>query len=357
MNHYRIFISYSSEDIELVQKIVAIIEDNGLQTMWSENFAVGHGFPDQIKSYIAHSHVFVPVLTNASSKRGWVHQEIGYATALQIPILPITLEQLPGEMLQHLQAIPWCDDEKRMRDHLSLKTFEKLVHDSGKESRPLYESADLHEHRTMMMVDYAEKVKSMDCFGHVRQKGALSSFHIPDKGFEDSAWQQRYGPGRADIYRFRYEWLRQERKILAAHAKKEGCSLIIDPFFDFSGYGLQARYVRLNELLEFLMVMPDDMVHVAIHKRMAADENITIVGNWFLAATVSNRMGMGYKQTIFTRHAPTIQERLEKFDDEFRSLLNKQKETGKSSRQTVMHIIECEMKKLQQEIDNDIIQV
>lgn len=343
MNQYRIFISYSSEDIELVKKIVAIIKENGLKPMWSENFAVGHGFPDQIKSYIAHSHVFMPVLTKASSKRGWVHQEIGYAMALQIPIVPITLERLPGEMLQHLQAVPWCDDKARMKAQLSLQTFEQVIQEAGKESRPLYESAELHEHRTMMLVDYAQKIKSMNYSGHVRQKGALTSFHIPDKEFDDPAWQERYGPGKADLYRFRYELLRPERQVFEAHAREKGCTLIIDPYFDFSSYGDRARYVRLNELLEFLQSMPDDKVNIAIHDQMAEKEHITIIGNWFLAGTVSSRMVMGYKQTIFTRHAPTIQERIKKFDNEFESLRKKQEQKGKSSRETVIDIIESEL--------------
>ena len=89
---YRIFISYSHEDRRLARILANILEENGLIPMWDENFTWGHGFPEQIKNFISHAHVFVPIVTKASSKRGWVHQEIGYARALNIPILPIGSE-------------------------------------------------------------------------------------------------------------------------------------------------------------------------------------------------------------------------------------------------------------------------
>jgi len=52
MINYRIFISYSHEDYEMVKKIVNILESNGLTPLWDETFAWGHGFPEQIKDWI-----------------------------------------------------------------------------------------------------------------------------------------------------------------------------------------------------------------------------------------------------------------------------------------------------------------
>ncbi len=41
-----------------------------MMPMWDKAFSYGHGFPDQIKTFIAHAHVFLPVITEASSRHG-----------------------------------------------------------------------------------------------------------------------------------------------------------------------------------------------------------------------------------------------------------------------------------------------
>jgi len=73
--------------------------------MWDKTFSYGHGFHEQIKRFIAHAHIFLPVITEASSRRGVVHQEIGYAMALNVPVLPVTVGIIPGEMLQPLHVV------------------------------------------------------------------------------------------------------------------------------------------------------------------------------------------------------------------------------------------------------------
>lgn len=81
MNTYRVFISHSHEDLEKVENIVKALKENGLTPMWDKNFRYGQGFHEQIKNFISHAHVFMPFITEAFSKRGWVHQETGYAMA------------------------------------------------------------------------------------------------------------------------------------------------------------------------------------------------------------------------------------------------------------------------------------
>lgn len=342
MNSYRIFISYSHEDREIVKIIVKILEENGLTPLWDENFAFGHGFPEQIKNFIAHSHIFIPIITEASSKRGWVHQEIGYAMALNIPILPITLGQIPGEMLQDLIAVSWTDDLRKLKIQLSRKTFDNLVHKAQEKSLPLFECAEFHEDRTMMMANYAKRVLEIGFYGHVRQKGALSSFHIPDKPNSHPVWKQRYGSYKVSEYRSRL--LREERIALENHAKESGCSLIINPYLSYDKYGNKARKVRLETLLEFLEKesIPKEKVKVAISKNIPTEKHLTIVGDWFMAESISGFLGKGYQQTIFTRHAPTIQKRIELFDQELENLLNNKKIPPESS----LEIAIAEIKKI-----------
>ena len=146
------------------------------------------------------------------------------------------------------------------------------------------------------------RVISLSSYGHVRQKGALSSFNIPAKPVGHRDWKIRYGKVRFSEYRFRLQ--RDERVVLEEHARKCGCSLIIDPTLHFRKLGVGARKARLNELLQFLKSMPDRLVRVAINRRMPRNSHVLIVGNWSLAESITAALGRGYMQTIFTRYAP-----------------------------------------------------
>jgi len=344
---YRVFINYSHQDSELVDQLVAILRENGLRPMLDKDFAFGGRFTDQIRNFIAHAHVFVPVITESSSKRGWVHQEIGYAMALKVPVLPICRGHVPGEMISELQAVIWNGEDEdldRLKAQLSWKTFNALLRKAQKDSHPLYECARYHEDRTRMMVDYASKVLDLGTHGQVRQIGALSSFHIPDKPI-DRVWKDRYGSFVASD--FRKQLLREERLIFEEHARERGCSLIIDPYLSYDKYGPDARKTRLNTLLDFLNSMPDEKVRVAIRKDQAKEESLTIVGDWFTAESISASPGKGYQQTVFTRHAPTVESRIELTDREIEELLNAQGIEHYSSRRAAI----AELEKLVKEID------
>lgn len=322
---YRVFISYSHEDAELVEKISSILCENGLQPMLDKSFASGQGFTDQIKNFITHAHVFMPVITKASINRSWIHQEIGYATALSIPVMPVSCSELPGQMIHGLQSLEWEMSEGRRelnRSRLSHEKFDALIRHPQRKPHPLYEVAEYQEDRTNMMVDYARRVISLSSYGHVRQKGALSSFNIPAKPVGHPDWKKRYGKARFSEYRFRLQ--RDERVVLEEHARKCGCSLIIDPTLPYRKFGPSARKARLNELLSFLRSMPDHLVRVAINRRMPRNSHVLIVGNWFMTESITAAMGRGYMQTIFTRYAPVIQAKLDLFERELTELLNSQ---------------------------------
>ena len=336
---YRVFVSYSHKDSEKVKKIVQILQENGLWPMWDENFSYGSGFHEQIRKFIAYSHIFMPFITSESSTRGWVHQEIGYAMALNIPVLPITLDQIPGEMLQHLLAVSYTDNMEELKTRLAIGTFEKLVNTAQKNSRPQYICAELPEDRTDVMIEYATMVLDLGYHGLVRQKGGLSSFHIPDKLIEHNAWHDRYG----DQYRAnRCRMQRQERQILEKHSIQEGCRLIVNPYIDYSPYGSQAREVRLSELIDFLNSSSANIEIVAVRPKRAAD-HLTIVGDWFSAQAITATIGEGIQHTIFTRNAPSIESLIEIFDEEFNQYLTDLGIASVNSKQVALEILGREL--------------
>jgi hypothetical protein len=332
MGSYRVFISYSHEDMGLAEKIVGILEEQGLTPMWDRNFAFGHGFHDQIKNFIAHAHVFMPILTNTSSQRGWVHQEIGYALALNVPVLPVTKDQLPGEMLQQLHAISLSDDREILGQQLSMEIFNQLVFRAQKNSRPLFEWAEDPVEGTMMMVEYATRVLELNAYGHVRQRGELSSFSIPDKHPADRIWKQRHGP--MALSDFHCKLLREERRLLERHARRAGISLIVNTQMKYDEIGDEAMQVRLKTLLSFLESLADDEVKVTvgIDRRLPKDQHFTILGDWFAVEATLDLRGIGYRQAVFTRHAANIRNRIDLFEDELHNLLEAQGINPESSR-------------------------
>ena len=320
MTSCRVFISYSHEDIKLVEELVKVLEGNGLRAMWDRNFTWGRGFHDQIKNHIAHAHVFMPVLTQASSNRGWVHQEIGYAMALNIPVLPIADGKFPDEMLYGLQALQWENDIGQMKSKLTRSTFDHLIDCSQRECHPYFECAEAQVDRVIMMAEYAARVTQLNDFGHVRQKATLSIFHVPNTHVRDPILRRQY-PKEVDPFRLKRTI--EERKAMEKHAREKGCSLIIHHYQkDLQKLGIEAYKARLEVLLDFLESMPPDKdVRVAIQKDSEKAQNVTIVGDFFAAESISGAADKGWDQTIFTRYAPTVQARIEAFDKELNSIL------------------------------------
>jgi hypothetical protein len=190
---YRIFVSYSSEDRGLVQQIVRILRANNLEPMWDEDFAFGQGFHQQIKTFIAHAHVFLSVLTKLADQRKWVHQEIGYAMALNIPVLPVAIGSLPGEMIDQIHGVSIAqDDVLQLSSRLTVDAVRALVDANAARNIALHTCADSPQSRATAIAQHCEDVLALRGFGKVRQKGGLTSFHIPSEMVQNRKWKERY---------------------------------------------------------------------------------------------------------------------------------------------------------------------
>lgn len=315
----RVFISYSHEDKDLVLKLDQILIENELEPLWTEKLSGGSGFDDQIKIFIEHAHIFMPVLTKASSNRGWVHQEIGYAMALHIPVFPLTTEKVvPGGMLQMKQATKIdINNFAEIKKKLSLPVFEALLlHENN---TPLWELAQLEEERAVLMKEYASKAHKADYLGIVRQKGGLSSFHIPDTYIWHQQWKDRYSPEDKSLFHKKVQ--REERKALEIHAKEAGCKLIINPAYVTKDRSKDSICARMNTIIQFLESMKDEKIVVALQNNPSVHESITIVGDLFLAESTTFRNKEGFTNTFFTRNASEITKRIRDFDRELDDLL------------------------------------
>lgn len=340
MYSYRVFISYSHEDRNQAVKIVDHLTRIGLRAMCDLSLAPGASFTDQIKKGIAFSHAFVPLLTASSAKRTWVHQEIGYAMGVEVPVLPVAIGEVPEGIIQQVQAITVNPDLSDLDTRLTARNIEYVVTRAQAASVATIECAPLPQDRTAMIVRYANTVADFNCLGKVRQRGAFTSFCIPDKPLNHEVWRQREGAMPRDDYYHQLQ--RAERRALERHASDSGCDLIIDPSIPLTGPGVAAKRVRLRTLREFLESMPDDKIRVVVQKSTAR-WNLLLVGDWFVAESISARKGKGYYQTVFTRHAPTVLERLEQFDSEFEELLGQFAPHGASSRKKAIEALDREI--------------
>jgi hypothetical protein len=337
---YRIFISYSHQDDKLVRRLDRVLRENKLTPMRDKNFAYGVGFHDQIKRFIESAHVFMPVITGQSSERVWVHQEIGYVMSQNVPVLPVAIDWQPGEWLQTLHSVMLTrkdvlDRPNKLKTIFSRALFRDLINRFRDDRFANFSCGFLQEDRTAMMIEYANHVEATQTLlsdmipsddpesvlsSVVRQKGGLSSFHIPNEPVSAKVWKDRYGDRPRPEHHCRLQ--REERRALTRHAVRWGCRLIINPSLPYADQGVNARRVRIECLLRFLESADAQKAQVAISTEMSRSENVTIVGNWFLALAVAVVSGRGYYQTIFTRHAPSMQAKIEEFDDEFHRLLD-----------------------------------
>jgi len=346
MDSYRVFVSYSHQDRECVRAIVDVLQKNGLTVMWDQDFVSGQGFDEQIKGRVNHAHVFLPLITPNSMAGGWVHQEIGYAMALNVPVLPVCVGEVPGEMLQPLHAVCLKEDLSDLAYKLPRQVFENLVQHAEKTSRPLYQCAMFPEERADMIVEYSQEVLQMGARGCVRQMGALSSFQTPNRRLSHPIWRQRYGNHWPGDHHCRC--LREERRTLEKHARHAGCKLLIKPHVDHSQYGSAAIRARLEAVVEFLDSMPDDGVVIAVNESVP-QKSVTIVGDWFMVESVMGKLGWGYQHSTFTRHAPTVRKGIEAFDRELEEILQESAMEAALSRTAAIDRLKQEMANLEGE--------
>lgn len=334
MYPYRVFISYSHSDRHLVERLVHVLNAAGVTPMWDEHLLAGVGFSKQIQKFIINSHIFIPFLTAASADRPWLHQEIGFAAALGKPIVPVTLVGPPPGMISEVQAIQLRDDLADAADRLHAKYFDQLMDDPRIRDGPAtYECTDDNTQRAQLLADYGDSVSALGRHGQVRQMASLTTFHLPDRESMDPVWKS-YFPGSPGAHP-QFKALRQERVALVKHARELGCQLILDPAERLEHvYRVHPGSVRhrINGLLAFLRTDSIQKVVVAVNKDSERNRSLTIVGDWFSSEAVSSGVANNLREAVFTRHAPTVLQQIEDFDNRLRDSLADRGWTAEASR-------------------------
>lgn len=345
MSRPRAFISYSHENRSVFEKLIPMLEAQGLEPRSDCNLNPGMGFTEQIKLSIAHSHVFLPLLTPESHSRGWVHQEIGYAVAMKVPVVPICIGKLPDGMIQVLQAIVSSDAADELLGKLNKVRFAELVSEAGLHWQPSSECAAEVEDRAVLFQRYSNDARKFMGPQCVRQAGGFTSFSIPDESTGHFSWKARFGqklPGPHTL-----GLLRRERQSLEEHARAAGCKLIVNLGHDHAHlYPGGSRHARCSILLSFLESLPaTPLLGQVVLLERYQPYSLTAVGDWFFSESRAPTFGKGFQHTFFMAHAPTVSRLVREFDQEFEGLLAAQ---GISARESLEWAIE----KLRTEIGN-----
>ncbi len=87
---FRVFISHSTADLGMVYQLKYWLEANDVEAYVAQLY-LQPGIPlaAKVRSAIAASDCVVALLTKDGSRSAWVHDEVGIAEGLTIPILPV----------------------------------------------------------------------------------------------------------------------------------------------------------------------------------------------------------------------------------------------------------------------------
>ncbi|MFW6161441.1 MAG: toll/interleukin-1 receptor domain-containing protein [Planctomycetota bacterium] len=343
MHPYRVFVSYSREDRTLAESLVDRLGRFGLNPVWDCEIRPAERFSEAIKQGIAHAHVFMPILTREGARRPWVHQETGYAIGLEVPVLPLAVGGVPGGMIRELQALRVGRDLRGLSREPILRAIEGALKRRREETEATFRLAALPEMRAELLADYTCEALDAEAFGPLRQSGAFTSFCLPDAPPDDPIWRRR--DGKVDRSEFLHGRLHDERQALEQYVRAHGADLEIYPKLRLGKNGPAAKKVRLTTLLEFLEDSTICPVRVLVRER-STRRNLTLVGDWFSAESVTPRPGKGYHHTVFTWHARTVLEALRTFDRHFERRLERAGLDGPASRAAAVEAVRQEIERL-----------
>jgi len=307
---YRVFLCYARDDNGLRHRVSDVLNEFGFASVSDDGILPGRPFPDEIRTLISQAHVFVPIVTSDSKDRAWVNQEIGYALALAIPILALSVDgALPGGLIENVQSITTGSDLEGLRNALGQGALELAIKPQALPQRPI-EVVEWAEQRSQRIAEYADELWERGNCCHVCHRALVTTFSIPDQDdFYHPDWEA-CGPVFGTPYL--REILLKERRALERHVRKAGCWLIVNTAMPLDETFVGSRPRRLKILQEFLESMPDELIDVTF-MHSPATGSVLVVGDSFLASSHAPRTG-GYRQSVIVWHAPAVLREREDFE-------------------------------------------
>lgn len=102
---FRVFLSHSSKDAELVRALQANAAGLGVEIYLAEHdVRPGVDLSTKIQLQIERSHAVIVLLTASGADSDYVQQEIGYALKSRCPVIPLVETGLPARKLAMLNG-------------------------------------------------------------------------------------------------------------------------------------------------------------------------------------------------------------------------------------------------------------
>ncbi len=103
----QVFISHASEDLDELEMFLHPLQYLPLDRYVAVNKQQVGWLPETIQKELEASDVIVPFLTKDSMDNRWVNQEIGYAMARNIPVIPVfeTSDAMSG-LIENVEGVP-----------------------------------------------------------------------------------------------------------------------------------------------------------------------------------------------------------------------------------------------------------
>jgi hypothetical protein len=101
-----VFLSYSHEDEDCVEKLAAAVQQHGIEVWRDSAIYYGEDWPDVFENHLDHSAAVVLVMSVDSKKSRWVKNEMTRAIEKNIPMVPVLLS---GDKWLQLQTTQLAD--------------------------------------------------------------------------------------------------------------------------------------------------------------------------------------------------------------------------------------------------------
>ena len=125
---YKVFISYSTKDIEKLNHVRNTLQESAIEVFAAEyNLDPGESLSETIIAAIRNCDIFILLWSTNSKESEWVPQEIGIAKSSNRKILPIVLEPdiaLPG-FISNLKYLNAHSDPEKALEWLRSNIFKK----------------------------------------------------------------------------------------------------------------------------------------------------------------------------------------------------------------------------------------
>ena len=124
----KVFISYSSINHTCVKKISTMLKDHNIDTFVAQHdIEGGKKWHDEIKNNLKASQVFLAIITEDYHNSSYADQEVGMALAMNIHIIPISLDDsTPEGFLHEIHAEKFSIDVPENCDNLVTKINNKF---------------------------------------------------------------------------------------------------------------------------------------------------------------------------------------------------------------------------------------